>query len=288
MCKSFFIRKRKALEILKDLQGNPYKFYRGKSYKYISNGCYFCSCFDVAASYRIHEEMPIIETEIAVRNPLVIDATTTSGHSSYEYLYIQDCKLYPEEKRADLIRYIKKVGGSDTLSTDEVLEWAMSTKDIDAVIVKNVREGIEGGLPIYDVMLWKEENLVNSRNVNGLELEYEAYRENTFKRVDLSKYISENETDGVINITEGDGYFIEHTIQRGRNKWYMGHELVVYTDSPIEIYCVDTCNYVTAKLESPGLYVSTAGVTPRVKLEPNGGCVRVKGVVQGWTYEIKK
>lgn len=285
MRKSFFIRKRKPMKILKDLQGNSYKFYRGKC---ISNGCYFCSCFDVAASYRIDIKMPIIETEIAVRNPLVIDATTKNGHSAYGYLYIGDCKLYPEEKRGDLIRYIKKVGGSDTLSTDEVLEWAMETDDIDAVIVKNVREGIEDGLPIYDVMLWNEENLVNSRNVNGLESEYEIFRENTFKRVDLSKYISEKEKDGVVNITEGDGYFTEHTIQRGRNKWYMSHELIVYTDSPVEIYCKDTCDYITVEQEAPGQYVSTVGVTPKIKLIPYEDCIRVKGMVQGWKYEIKK
>ena len=44
---------------------------------------------------------------------------------------------------------------------------------------------------------------------------------------------------------------------------------------------------VTVNLESPGLYVSTAGVIPRLKLVPDGGGVRVKGMVQGWTYEIK-
>ena len=55
------------MQILKDLQGNPYKFYRGKNCDYISNGCFFCSCFDIAESYRLYDETPIIETEIQVR-----------------------------------------------------------------------------------------------------------------------------------------------------------------------------------------------------------------------------
>lgn len=95
-------KEKTQMQILKDLQGNPYKFYRGKNCDYISNGCFFCSCFDIAESYRLYDETPIIETEIQVRNPLVIDATVEDGHSIYEYLHVYDCKLYPEEKRSSL------------------------------------------------------------------------------------------------------------------------------------------------------------------------------------------
>ena len=34
--------------------------------------------------------------------------------------------------------------------------------DIDAVVMKNVREGINAELPIYDVMVWNKKNLVNT------------------------------------------------------------------------------------------------------------------------------
>lgn len=284
MFRLFCGKKKTQMQILKDLQGNPYKFYRGKNCDYISNGCFFCSCFDIAESYRLYDETPIIETEIQVRNPLVIDATVEDGHSIYEYLHVYDCKLYPEEKRSSLIKYIKKVGGTDTLSTDEILEWVIGTKDIDAVIIKNVREGINSEFPIYDVMLWNKENLVNARYINNEEQEFESFRANTFKRVDLSSYISENEQDGVVNVTEGAGYFVEHTIERAGTNWYMGHELVVITDVPVEIFCLDTHSYVTAQQLEQGIYENTAGMTLLKAFVPYNGVVRVKGMMQNCKY----
>lgn len=292
MYKAFY-RKKAQLELLKDLQGSPYKFYRGKGYDYIFAGCFFCSCFDVAKSYRLYDESPIIETEIAVRKPLVIDATTReNGYSSYGYLYVCDCKLYPEEKRKDLVKYIKEVGGSDTLSTDDVLQWAIRTKDIDAVIIKNVREGNASDLPIYDVMIWNEENLVNQRDVVNAEDEFETFRENTFKRVDLSRYISEKEQDGIVSITEEDDYFVEHTVQqgirRGKIEWYVGHDLVVNTDVPIKIYCLDIGRYVTVEQLELGVYENTCGVTTNKECAPYNGRVRVKGMIQNWKYKIER
>lgn len=288
MFKLFRKKEKAQMQILKDLQGNPYKFYRGESFDYISNGCFFCSCFDIAESYRLYDDTPIIETEIQVRNPLVIDATLENGHSIYDYLYVYDCKLYPEEKRNSLIKYIKKVGGTDTLSTDEVLKWAMRTKNIDAVIVKNVREGINSEFPMYDVMVWNKKNLVNERNVVNEKHEFESFRTNTFKRVDLSAYISEKEQDGVVNVTKGEGYFVEHTINRANTNWYMRHELVVITDAPIEIYCLQTRSYVTAQQLEEGIFENTAGMTSLKKFVPYNGVVRIKGMMQNCEYQIKR
>lgn len=287
MFRLFCGKKKTQMQILKDLQGNPYKFYRGKNCDYISNGCFCCSCFDIAESYRLYDETPIIETEIQVRNPLVIDATVEDGHSIYEYLHVYDCKLYPEEKRSSLIKYIKKVGGTDTLSTDEVLEWAMGTKDIDAVIVKNVREGINSEFPMYDVMVWNTENLVNERNVVNEKHEFESFRDNTFKRVDLSAYISEKEQDGVVNVIKGEGYFVENIIKRANTEWFMGHEIVVITDVPIEIYCLQIRSYVTALQLEQGIYENTNGMTPCKKFTPYNGIVRVKNIMPNWKYQIE-
>ena len=274
------------MKVLKDLQGNPYKFYRGKGCEYISKGCFFCNCFDIAKSYRVYDETPIIEAEIAVRNPLVIDATLQNGHSYYDYLSVCDCKLYPEEKRESLIRHIRKVGGTDTLSTDEVLEWAIAEKDIDAVIVKNVREGINAEFPVYDVMVWNSENLLNERNVMLEEQEFEIFRKNTFKRVDLSTYIFENEQDGVVNITIGEGYVVEHVIKRNGTKWYMGHELVISSSIPVEVYCLDTQKYVTGELLENGIYENTAGMTPCRNFIPCNDKIRIKGMMQNCKYRI--
>lgn len=289
MCKTLHKMKNEALELLKDLQGNPYKFYRGKSYKNISKGKFFCSCFDIAAGYRLYEDMSIIETEIAVSKPLVIDATTDNGYSLYGSLPICECKLCPEEKRKDIIEYSKQVRKGNLVSTDEILKWAMKTKDFDAVIIKNVCEGIKSEFPIYDVMLWNQENLVSDREVRGLEREYEVFRKNTFKRVDLSKYISEEEQDGVVSITKGNGYFVEHTIQQVRNQWYLRHELVVCIEKPINIYCIDAEGYVAAEQISPGLYIKNKVVkAPKIQFMPYKGCVRVKGVGQNCKYIISE
>ncbi len=290
MFKSFF-RKKAQLELLKDLQGKPYKFYRGKGYAYMSEGCFFCSCFDIAKSYRLYDESPVIETEIAVRKPLVIDATTKGGYSLYGYLHVCDCKLYPEEKRSDLVKYIKEVGGNDTLSTDEVLGWAMRTEDIDAVIIKNVIEGNNSEFPIYDVMIWNEENLVNQIDVANAEHEFEIFRENTFKRVDLSRYILEKEQDGIVSITEEDNYFIEHTIQRGawngEIKWYMRHDLVVNIDVPIKVYCLNLNKYVMAEQLELGVYENVHGWDASKEFIPSNGKVRVKNMIQNLQYRIE-
>ena len=286
MFRLFGEKKKTQMQILKDLQGNPYKFYRGKDCDF-SKGCFFCSCFDIAKSYRLFDDSAIIETEIQVRNPLVIDATEEGGHSKYGYLRVRDCRLYPEDKRNELIELIKKEGGTDTLSTDQVLKWAIGTKEIDAVIVKNVREGINEDLPMYDIMVWSEENLVKQRNVVNEEYEFETFRANTFKRVDLSAFISENEQDGMVNITEGVGYFVEHMIKRDGTNWYMGHELVVNTDIPIEIYCLDTGKYVTAEELEHGVYSNTAYMTSRKPFVPCNGIVRVKGLLPNCKYRIE-
>lgn len=173
------------------------------------------------------------------------------------------------------------------MSTDEVLEWANGIKDIDTVIIKNVREGNNNKLPIYDVMIWSKKNLENARNVASEEQKFEDFRKNTYKRVDLSKYIPEKAQDGIISVTEGAGYIVENTIQKCKTNWYMGHELVVNTIVPVDIYCCEAQKYITANLLEPGIYQNTAWMTPRIKLEPNNGIVRVKGIMPNLRYQIE-
>lgn len=203
---------------LNDLNGNPYKFYRGKEYN-LSQGCFFCSCFDIAHDFRLSTTEPILEAEIIVRNPLVIDATINGGYSYYERLCIRDCPLYPEALRDDLVRYLSVVGARNTLSTDEILAWARKARNIDAVIIKNVREGINSNFPIYDVAIWNEANLRNVRNVAYNISAYDSYRDNTPKRVDLSSYLQEDEYDGVVSAIRKDGFRIEHAMHNGTNGW---------------------------------------------------------------------
>ena len=109
---------------------------------------------------------------------------------------------------------------------------------------------------------------------------------------DLSRYISEKEQDGIVSITEEDDYFVEHTVQhgirRGKIEWYVGHDLVVNTDVPIKIYCLDIGRYVTAEQLELGVYENTYGVTTNKEFAPYNGRVRVKGMIQNWKYKIER
>ena len=269
--------------VLKDLHGNPYKFYRGGSYDNIFIGRYFCSCFDVAKFYGDK----VFEAEIAVRNPLVIDATLNNGYSYYEQIDIRNCVLSPENKRADLIKYMKKVGARHYLSTDEIMEWAKSTRDIDAVIIKNVREGINSNFPIYDIMIWDESVLLNAWDITNQKNMFTAFRENTYKRVDLSPYITEFEQNGVLNVTWRSEYSIEHRMCCGNTGWRILHELIVHTESPVEIY-VDPSNLLTVDLISPGKYQWNPLASNREKLTPINGILRVRDIPDVFAYSEYK
>lgn len=282
------LKKRKTKALLYDLYGKTYKFYRGKDTRNIKGGIYFCSSFDIARSYSM--EQIVFETEISTLSPLVIDATTENGHSYYESIYIKNCPMYPESKREKLIAYLDEVYAHETLSTDEILSWAMKQKDIDAVIIKNVREGINSELPIYDVMIWNESNLVNLRDVTDCNTEYKSFRENTFKRVDLSNFIPEKEYDGVVNTIHFDKYDYVNEICKGKaHKWYMKHKLVIMTRATrIHIKNGDTNAMVTGLLVSPGVY-SNAMSFGELDFFPNDGKIVVDGMVSSMKkYEIEE
>ena len=265
--------------VLNDLHGYPYKFYRGGKYDNISTGRYFCSCFDVAKSYADI----VFEAEIAVRKPLVIDATLNNGYSYYEQIDIRNCVLSPENKRTDLIKYMKKLGARHYLSTDEILTWVKSTHDIDAVIVKNVREGINRNFPIYDIMVWDESVVLNVSDVTNQESMFTTFRENTYKRVDLSSYIKEFEQDGMANVTKRAEYSIEHHMRRSSTCWYLSHDIVVHTESPIEIYAASS-NLLTADLIGPGKYQWNPLTSIREKFIPNNGILRIINIPDVFAY----
>jgi hypothetical protein len=265
--------------VLKDLYGEPYKFYRGGYYTDISIGRYFCSCFDIAKSYG----EPIFETEIIVKKPLIIDATLKDGHSYYEHICFDECIISPETKRKDLVNYIKKIGAHNSLSTDEILEWAKSTPDIDSVIVKNVREGINSDFPIYDIMVWDESALLNVQDVTNQEPLFAKFQENTLKRVDLSSYIEEFEKDGISNITKRKNYHIEHLMYKNNSGWHLSHNLIVYTTIPVEI-CDSSRNYMTAEKKNKGEYLwSPLGCYEKIFM-PENGFVRITNVPDVFAY----
>lgn len=276
----------KCKDLLRDLHGKPYKFYRGKDYNDIDSGRFFCSCFDIAQSYCFGSDNSVFEAEILVENPLVIDATTEDGYSGYEYLAITDCALYPEEIRPELISCMQRNGNRKWLSTDEVLQWAKTSNIVDAVIIKNVREGINSHLPIYDVIDWRNENLASVKEISNEQNLAETYRINTYKRVDLSKYIVEKETDGVLRVCKGDGYYLIDTIQRDGQKWYVETNMVIETTIPVDVYCFDTRGYISSNRIKDGVYEYAGKTLTKQPLTPCDGIIQVKRMMPNCRYKV--
>lgn len=246
-------KKYDANDILRDLHGNAFKFYRGKNIYNISKRAFFCNCFDIAKSFSL--EGIVFECEIRLKNPVIIDATCDGGYCYYDTLHVQQGKFYPESMRKELLKYMENEHMRDTISADEIGVWASSYKSFDGVIIKNVREGIQQDVPIYDVIVWDWDNLVDYHNVT-MELEnILTFRQATFKRVDLSRFIKEdNCQDGIISISYYDDYCIEHRIV-GNGEYYVDNVLIIQNvDNKAIIYCEDISDYVTGVMEEEGKY----------------------------------
>ena len=112
------------------------------------------------------------------------------------------------------------------------------------------------------------------------------FRENTFKRVDLSAYIEETEKDGWVSATVGEEYDVEHLICRQEDNWYMEHELVVKSNTPIKIYCCNFEKYMTADFMDPGVYVYSHRFSQRNQFTPNCNTIRIRGVGLHEKYKI--
>ena len=64
--------------------------------------------------------------------------------------------------------------------------------------------------------------------------------------------------------------------------------MVVITDGPVEIFCLDARSYVTAQQLEQGIYENTAGMTSLKAFVPYNRVVRVKGMMQNCKYQIKR
>ena len=128
------------------------------------------------------------------------------------------------------------------MSSDEIVEWARIYSNFDSVIIKNVREGILHDLPIYDVIIWSEENLKSYKDVTNNTID--SFRKYTEKRIDLSMYTFEKDYDGIVDIIYYQGYCIENRIVLEKDYFVIDSVLVIDTSSSVEIYCYDIDDYV--------------------------------------------
>lgn len=273
-------------DILKDLQGNNFKFYRGKELYNISDGHFFCNCYDIAKGFSSdydfinHRDIPskIYESEICLKNPIVLDVTCEEGHYYYNSLHIEEGKFYPEYIRPQLLEYMEKENMHDSISTDEIAVWARACKIFDGVIIKNVREGINSEIPIYDVIIWDYANLINCHDITDKTSEVEKYRQATFKRVDLSKYLNEPDNqDGIADILHFNDYYIERRIA-GNGKFYLENVLVVpNVKNKISVRCTDSDTEIIGLMKESGKY-SYSVILGEKELVAENGKVEIQGI----------
>ena len=101
----------------------------------------------------------------------------------------------------------QKAPGCHSFGTDDFASFLNDCKEYDVVILKNIREGLYPKYPIYDVIVLNEKLIKNKKKIDlGSSLYIKEY---STKRIDLSKYIHENEQDGLAEILEYPGYSIK-------------------------------------------------------------------------------
>ncbi len=184
--------------LLTDLDGNPFIFYRGGSIDYMSNRHFFTNCVHQAISYGEHL---VYKTKVFLENPVIVDCyTDEDGYFNWGYLPIIKLNIYPNDAKSMMLRYLdQRIEGHSNdyeMSTDEIAAFSQKA-GYDGVLFKNIREGIYGKLPVYDLVLWSMENLLDTENITDKSCnEPDIY---TYKRLDLKKYCdNESNEDGIL------------------------------------------------------------------------------------------
>lgn len=67
----------------------------------------------------------------------------------------------------------------------------------------------------------------------------------------------------------------------------MEYELVVASEVPTRIFCIDTEYYLKAERLEPGVYENMWWITSERVFVPHEGIVRVKGMLQNSKYQIE-
>lgn len=202
----------KNTTLLCDLQGMPFYFFRGKD---TTTG--FWSNLVALAKERYNSSIWV--ANISVKNPIVVDCK----NASYGSMRLENLQIAPSTARLEILSFAhdtleySETNGAGDFGPDDFATFLHHYTQYDAIILKNIREGLFEGYPIYDVIVYDEQNIVNIRKLS--ETEYEKMNQYAIKRIDLSKYITEEEEDGLIKSVHKNGYAI---------KWVLDPELYKY------------------------------------------------------------
>lgn len=271
MC--FFTRK---IKLLRDYRGDVFKFYRGGSIdgnwekgKYFSNSILCASMFGI--------DKKIFECEIQCSYPVVIDATTEFGYTGYEHIDIQKSTVYPQAAKKFLLEFCKREKLKE-LSTDEILREVIKVKRYDALIIKNVMEG-DNNCPVYDVVVWNPQNIVNSREVKENELVNSEIKKWIFSRVNLGFALkSEISDDGVLCCLTNERYqIIKKISEEGKG---VETDLLIYTDECISIKIskmTEGEKLIRGGKIEPGVY-EYLPLFGNTVFEPNKGIIEIRKI----------
>ena len=180
-------------QVLTDLSGKPFVFFRRGN----DETAWWTSYYKVAEKFRPDET--IRRANVKIRNPLVIDFKC----NGYYHPKKDVVAVYPVPARKDYEKFSLQHSDSINSWSEDFVRFLKANRQYDAVILKNVYEGFCPDFPVYDLITIDPGILLNVRQVSaGLN----AYNWCAKKRLDLSKYLPEDERYGIVEAIPFDGY----------------------------------------------------------------------------------
>lgn len=245
-------------DMLRDTEGEQFAFFRGGEINNIKNGVYFCNSIVDAIGYAggVGDNKVLYRTNICTMHPLIIDATCDDGFYYYDTIKVERDRFFPKDLYDEFIQSTTEKYKSKYVSTDEILEWAIGKGCFDSVIIKNVREGMDNKKPIYDVMVWNGDTLVNLTKLSEHKNVVKEHLQYMVKRIDLYKFCGIKEQRGLLS----QRHKIDHTLECWIELQDVGYELdnrlVFKMKSNIcAVFCNEINDYIYFEKISDGEYL---------------------------------
>ena len=251
-------RNKTGEEILRDTEGEPFVFFRGGEINNIKNGVYFCNSIVDAIGYAggVDDNKVLYRANICTIHPLIIDATCNGGFYYYDTIKVERDRFFPKELCDEFIQSTTEKYKSKYVSTDEILEWAIEKGCFDSVIIKNVREGMDNKKPIYDIMVWDGDNLVNLTKLSERKIDIKDYMQYMVKRIELYKFCGINEQRGLLAQRHKKDHSLECWIELHDVGYELDNRLVFKMKSnKSAVFCNELKDYIYLEKISDGEYL---------------------------------
>ena len=91
----------------------------------------------------------------------------------------------------------------------------------------------------------------------------------------------------MLRVYKGDGYSLIDTIQRDGQNWHVETNMVIETTIPVDVYCFDTCGYISSNRIKDGVYEYAGNTHTKQHLTPSNGTIEVKWLMPNCRYKIE-